>query len=453
MADLAHRTAGRDQGTAIAPAVEPEGEELGSNAANAEALEGQATGLENYQAALGTWLGGELYGAVSPHLTLESLSGYAKDGLNGALAGLVDQLKNVGEADDKAIEAFGEALANRYDDLAEDWMKEHGGGIADALSGWVDAHPKTIVAVALLAAAGAVAADLDIPELEADKEFGDGFKASGGVKLGSLRNIALEQIKAKLEYKSGPLIAAMQVTHETEGGTSGTVSAGYGDNERRVDGRIKVAEDGIEAWGLSGLYSFGDGYSARGSVTGEDGKEPKINASLTHKDGETVWSSGLDYDANTGLLKLNGKYDTVFGDGYSGGGSAHVNSEGDFGAEVHGKYESDERTIRGSAGYESNTNTTSLDLSYDERLNEDWRTRVRQQVQLSDGAVEYETTGLAAYQIDRGVQIFGGGSWKDDAANGGRFIPEIGAQIDDVPISLRYDTATETISVGIQLKF
>ncbi|MCP4807807.1 MAG: hypothetical protein GY913_09735 [Proteobacteria bacterium] len=70
MADLAHRTAGREEGTAIAPAVEPAGEDLGSNSENAAALEEGASGLENYQAALGSWLGGELHEAVSPHLTL-----------------------------------------------------------------------------------------------------------------------------------------------------------------------------------------------------------------------------------------------------------------------------------------------------------------------------------------------------------------------------------------------
>lgn len=452
MADLAHRTAGRDQGTTQAPTVEPAGEDLGSNAQNAAALEGESSGLENYQAALGSWLGGELYQAVSPHLSLESLSGAAKDGLNSAIRGLVDQLKNADQADDAAIKAFGEALANRYDDVAEAWVQENGAGLQQSLSGWVDAHPKTIVAVALLAAAGAVAADIDLPELEGDVDLADGLKASAGLSLGSIRNIAFEQIKAKLEYTSGPLIAAMKVTHDADEGTSGEVSAGYGSDTRRIDGTVKVNEDGIEAWGLTGLYGFGNGVTARGSAKAEDGRQPTINASVTSAQGETTWSSGLNYDANSGLLKLSGKYDTVFGGGYSGGVRGSADSDGRVTAGVHGKYESEERTVRGAYDYDTQGDTHKLDLSYDESLNEDWRARVRQQVQISQGDMSYETTGLAAYQVDQNVHLFGGGSWKSDR-DGDRFIPEIGAQVDDVPISVRYDSATEVISVGIQFKF
>ncbi len=84
-----------------------------SNSAIAEEVPGASDGgLANYQSALGSWLGGELYDAVSPHLTMDKLSGYATDGLNSVLKLLGEQLNNIGESDEAAVEAFAEALAN-----------------------------------------------------------------------------------------------------------------------------------------------------------------------------------------------------------------------------------------------------------------------------------------------------------------------------------------------------
>ena len=66
--------------------------------------------------------------------------------------------------------------------------------------------------------------------------------------------------------------------------------------------------------------------------------------------------------------------------------------------------------------------------------------------------MEYETTGLINHEVGDGVSVFGGGSWRQDAV-GDRFVPEMGLQIDTVPISVKYDTTTGAVSVGFRLSF
>ena len=420
MADIARRQAGRDTGTAqapevnLAPAVESE-----SNSEVQEELGKSGSGLANYQAALGTWLGGELYGAVADELTMESLAGHADKGLSEAIQALVgaaaDQADTV---DDAAVERFAEALANRFDGLAGEWLEQNGGGLQQALSGWVDAHPRSIAAVGLLAAAGAVLADMDVPTLK--KKFGltDQLSAKLSAKLGSLQNIALQEIKAQLEYTSGPLITAMQVSHG-EDGTNAKLEGSYKGDDWSVKGNVVVTEDGIDAWGLSGLYGIREGLTLSAAAQQASGKDPTVNASITHVDGSVTNRLSTAYDANDGTLSLSGLHRDDWGEI-----SGMVNSKGD--ASVQGRW--------------------------DQQWSEDWKTRVEQRVDYTDGELGYETTGLAAYNMGNGLQVFGGTSYRDDA-EGARFIPEVGAQIDGVPISVQYDTGTDTISVGLRFKF
>ena len=419
-----------------------------SNSAIAEEVPGVSdAGLANYQAALGTWLGGELYDAVSPHLTLESLSGVATDGLNSVLKALGEQLNNLGDADEGAVEAFAEALANKYDDLAGEWV-EANPGIQQALAGWVDAHPRTIAAVGLLAAAGAVLANVELPELKKKLDLGAGFTASGGVKLGRIRDIALEQIKAKLEYASGPLIAAVQVEHGES--TSGTISAGFGSDTQRVDGSVKVTETGIDAWGLRGLYGLDGGITLSGGVSGTGSDAPTVNAQIKRVDGSLTTINGVDYDASTGRISTDMSAEWKK-DGLTLGGSGELDQKGIAEASAWAKYESEDRTLAGSGTY-SRDGTSSLDLRWDESWSEDWQTRLRQRNEWSALGNSSETTALGAYNAGDGIKFFGGTSYLNDQ-DGGRLVPQVGMQIDDVPISIRYDTGSSTISVGIEIPF
>ncbi len=93
------------------------------------------------------------------------------------------------------------------------------------------------------------------------------------MKLGRIRDIALEQIKAKLEYASGPLITAMQVEHSEDGGTKGTGSDSPAVNAqvKRVDGSLTTingvkydAETGRLSTDMSLVHSK-DGLTLGGS--------------------------------------------------------------------------------------------------------------------------------------------------------------------------------------------
>lgn len=417
-----------------------------SNAALAEDVQG--AGLANYEATLGSWLGGELYGAVAPHLTLEGLSGHAESGLNAALQALVKGLGDQADTvDEAALDKFAEALAARYDDLASDWMKENGSGLQGALAGWVDAHPKTIVGVGLLAAAGAVLANVSLPELKTKMNLSEGLSLKLGAKLGKVRDIALEKVKAQLEWKSGPLVAAMKVEGNADS-QAGELSARYGSEAAGVEGRVRVTDQGLETYGLYGLYKPTDHLTTRGGVEAGAGGNPRVMAEVGFNDGSLSSTTSVRYQPDNGSLLIQGDVQKQL-DALRMGANASVDENGLRSAGVNGTYTSDSRTLAGSAQW--NRDNTSLSARWDEHWTDRTSTRLQQDVQLGRDQ-RFETTGLVNHEVDEGVSIFGGGSWRDDA-QGSRFIPEVGMQIDNVPISIKYDTATEAVSVGFRIRF
>lgn len=427
------------------PTTEPE-LATESNASLSEGI--GPTGLANYQASLGSWLGGELYEAVAPHLTLEGLSGHAESGLNAALEALVSGLGGMAdEVDDKALDRFAEALAKRYDGLAADWMKEHGSGLQSALAGWADANPYAIAGVGLLAAAGAVLANASIPELSTRMKLSESLQLKLGAKLGKIRELALEKVKARLEWTSGPLVAAMQIEGNQDH-QSGELSARYGNDTRAIEGRVKVTDEGLDTYGLYGLYKPNDTWSTRGGVEAGTGGQPRIMAEVRRDDGSLLTTSSVRYQPDNGNLLIQGNVQKKLQE-LQLGANAGVDQDGLNSAGVNATHTTEDRTLAGSADW--NRDRTRLSARWDERWDDRWSTRVQQDVEL--GAQNaYETTGLVAHEADKGVKLFGGGSWRQDA-QGGRFIPEVGVQIDDVPISVRYDTATDAVSVGFRLRF
>ncbi len=168
----------------------------------------KSEGLRNYEKTLGTWLGPKLYKAVSKELTQDKLAKVANGAMKSGLKSLGSAVGNLDEGADPAhVDKLVQALQAEFGTAAGDWVKSNGDGLTDALNGWVDANPTIIVTLALLAAAGAVAADMDIPEFSKKMGLGGGFSAEVGVEIGSLRNIALEKIEAKIAYQSKKLTA------------------------------------------------------------------------------------------------------------------------------------------------------------------------------------------------------------------------------------------------------
>jgi hypothetical protein len=173
---------------------------------------GTATGLANYEATLSKWLGSKLYAAVSDQPTLDKLSGHASSAVKSALSPLGGYIKEADpDADpaevDKAVKAMKAALGK----AAAGYVKANGKGLQKALQGFVDANPELIVLIALLAAAGAVAANMKIPDLKKTLGITDELDLTLTARLGKIRNIALEQIKAELKYKSGAVKASASV--------------------------------------------------------------------------------------------------------------------------------------------------------------------------------------------------------------------------------------------------
>src|SRR5690606_35471891 len=187
-----HATRSQSQATEQAPETTPDvaSTEVGpSNAEEQEKLrdkKGTETGLENYQSTLGNWLGAELYNAIAPHLTFEAMQGYANDGLSAAIEGGVGLLGELdGEVDKAAIKKFGEALAKQYGTQAGKWLETDGGKkLTGGLAEWVDANPELIVLIGLLAAAGAILADMDIPTIKQKFKIVKGLTAEVEAELG-----------------------------------------------------------------------------------------------------------------------------------------------------------------------------------------------------------------------------------------------------------------------------
>ena len=190
---------------------------------------GTASGLANYESTLGKWLGSKLYAAVSDQLTLDKLAGYAESGVGAALGPLADYIKSAdGDVDPAVVDKAMKALEASLGKQAKNFVKAHGAGLQKALQGFVDASPELIVLLGLLAAAGAVAANMKIPDLSAKLKITDGLDARISARIGKLRDISLEKIEAKLTYNAGKLKATAAVAWEDEKGMSGSADFKYG---------------------------------------------------------------------------------------------------------------------------------------------------------------------------------------------------------------------------------
>jgi hypothetical protein len=233
--------------------------------------EAKTNGLENYQAVLGKYLGEKLYKAVAGAVTPAKMTGYANQALDAAVGYLTGQLGQLSpNSDPKALEAFGSALETTLKPVVDEYMDSGPGReMSESLAQYVDAHPREIATVALLAAIGMVVANAKIPDLKTKFKIADGVSASIEAKLGTFRNISLEQIKGRIEAQvpllGGTLKAEAEIENKkgANGGreTQGTVGA----NWQNADG----------TWQAGGRYGYNSqtGHSAEAYVRREDKKK------------------------------------------------------------------------------------------------------------------------------------------------------------------------------------
>jgi hypothetical protein len=522
-----------------------------SNAERQDELRGKKgtdAGLANYQASLGSWLGGELYQAVAPHLTLAALQGYAKDGLSSALKSGVGALGGLeGDVDKAAIKQFGEALAAQYGDLAAKWLDTPAGkDLAGGLASWIDAHPRLVVLVGLLAAGGAVLADMDVPKLKQEFELAEGLTAGLEAKLGSFRNLALEEVKAHLSYQSGPLTAAVKVEHDAEKGQSVSAEVGLKEKDAySVSADVKFTGDGFEAAGVKGMLQT-DAGKIEGGVSRKADADPVITGKLTRGDGTTSTADEVSYDAGSGVFRFkhsdlvglgkHGKLETSFGAGsdgtnslgvkgsgslapgltgaagfehstadkggklvdtqaltgsvaykhgkrFDGAADARIASDGTghFGANAtwkpddrwtlsanakHGFGDKGATSFGGSANYADGkskfaatgaftTEKNKLDLSVmgQHRFTDDFALRGAAGFSSSDAGQRYSAGVHGAYFLDKDVALIAGGKYTRDEKGANHFVPEVGAQIKGVPLTIGIDTATKRWTVGASFSF
>ncbi len=497
--------------------VDPLADPLAASAAPTKtprAKGGTEKGKAEYQALLGSALGDKVYAAVAPHLTQAAMTQVARQAVDGGLKGLGGLLGKLDEsADPAAVQAFSNALAAQFGPSANTYMaSDSGKKLAESMADWVDTNPEWVVAIGLLAAAGAVVANMEIPEIKQKIGLADGTDAEIAAKLGSLRDIALKEIKATIKHQSDNLKATLGVKNDKDG-TTVDASARVGGEERWVEGSAAIDGGGLKVWGVKGLERTGVG-DVEGGIKGERGKKPAVHASLTRKDGKTTTTRGVEYDASNAVLTfrdraafddganqveatrssssdgskaagvaLNQQHDanlstslaaearTDSAGGQSGavkGGMAYskdklkanLNAEYAFGAQnTSYKAGADLQYADGQnkamLGYQYDAAKDQHDISALGQVGLDERTAVRGTVNHTTGAAgtKTEVGGHVARKLDlKDLSVFGGGTVE---LQGGRnkFIPEVGVQVKGVPIKVGFDPADKSFRLGITVPF
>ncbi|MEQ1567510.1 MAG: hypothetical protein ABMA64_17850 [Myxococcota bacterium] len=344
---------------------------------------GDKTGKVAYEDLLGTYLGGELYKALSGVLTQEKLNGVAKSALDAAFEWLAKQPADK-RVDPDVVPAMLEVLRAEVDKKVGGYLESDGPAVVGALKGWTDAHPGTVVSVALLAAIAAIVADVDLPELK--QKFGLGKDGSLGIeaKLGSIRHITLQQLKATLEYKSGTLIVAHQ-----DGKTS--VEGKVGDDKRNLQAKGKIEGKSLRIENVSGLYTSDSGDTkVEGSATRGENDKWSGDVKVTDTGGDWQTVDTARYDASDGSLTLG-----------------HI-------------FESSDKKVDGSIGASTGPNGTTFDASATKR-NDDL-SEVTGSVSSGGGGLKLKggysdqtrTVGASIDDTEAGTTAGLTGSWKGE---------------------------------------
>ena len=344
-------------------------------AESARTSEGTAAGLANYQASLGQWLGGELYGAVAKHLTLEAMSGHANTALKSVLDSMAGSLTNLDpNADAKSIEQFSAALQKEFGTVAGDWLQENGAGLSADLADWVDANPKLIVTAALLAAAGAYLSNASIPELSHAFKLGE-FKAELGAKLGKLRDISLQQVSLELSHATAPLVASVNVA-PSGAAVSGEFGASFGGAQRQIYTSGEFTGDNLDVLNVGGIFTAGNTkVDAEHEVS--QGNQQRTTINLETQDGNITRINNFEYNSASETLTVknilravDGNDTTTFESVSSSDGSSSETTSlaRDLGGGLSGTLSLTEAARRMGAGnsYEiSEEQKVALGLNYD----------------------------------------------------------------------------------------
>lgn len=304
-----HRQADKGTRSRIRESVRTMGYEDGAQALSTQTDEQKEARLRTYEEALGDFLGGHLFELVSESVSPEEVMGHASEAVDQLVELVGDAYRNVnpgakGEKDAKALEEeWGrvlEACVLRYG------RTESGRKVSAKVGEYLETHPRTVLAAILLAAASAVAANIRLPAIKKKIRIADGLQAQVEAKLGRIREITLQTIKARLEYEEGLFRAKLTGEHDAETDTNrGSVEVSHGDDHSR--GTVS-AEAVVDGKGLLSTRAAIGGHrdKLKGSAGYTEHRDEGnfVDAQVSYGDKKRMISGGAQYDTGSGGLKL-----------------------------------------------------------------------------------------------------------------------------------------------------
>jgi hypothetical protein len=417
----------------------------------------EAAFVAEYESALGSFLGPKLYEAISDQITLEKMTGYGNSLVEALLKLGAGELENVNPAiNDNLQSQMVEGISKELEPLVSKLMQsETGLKLIEGLQNVVGSNPYGVACIAILAAAGAVLADADIPTLKQKFKLGKGFSTNLEANLGSLRNIAIGATKVGLNYQRDNVKAGMEVARSKEGDLSGSISGQLGDKKKHIKGSVNIDEEGITAYQVSGLYALSPNTTMSGKVHGKDPYDiPNMELQIKSKQGDFTHTGQLKFDTNTENLvaKYSGKSEKLL---YQSSIRGNTESGSLLDAHAGVRYTPDAGDVY-SADYKYNFQDEShqLNMMAQERMG-NFSVRGQQQFNYSDQqGLQSNTELMGAYHMNNDLSLIGGADIKYDGQSGDvSYLPKAGIQYKDVPITLSFDPKTNAASIGITLKF
>jgi hypothetical protein len=274
----------------------------------------QAEFTMNYQTALGKALGPKLYELIAPLLSFEKMSSYASKAIEGIANSSIDWV-NSSLSDGQLSKEQEDTLSSDFQEQATKFAKEYlesedGKAVLNKIQEFIGENPYVVVGVGILAALGAILADMDIPEIKQKFKLGENFTLKGGADIGSLRNIALKSVSLSLEYQTENIESSLTVSHSKENNTLG--------------GSYKASSSDGHTYGLdleSDLST--DGLSKLTGSTGYTTSDEKSSTSIQLKSDLLSGDSSLNYEKER---QVSDTLKTSFGLGYSNDGFTGSNS-------------------------------------------------------------------------------------------------------------------------------
>lgn len=249
-----------------------------------------------YEQALGRVLGGRIFEIVMKQTSPEALARHARSIVDALMKAGEDLAQQDGSLDEAGRTAVIEALKERMGPAlkaeAESFLAtEEGRSLAAALQSCAASHPWEIVAAAILAAAGAVAANVAVPRIggQVSGTLGHGedsprWTAAAGARLGKVRDLAIEAIDTRIGLEAGRFRGDVQVDHRKDQGTTTRISAGYGDDRAAVTTEARLDRDGLLSASAGAKIRTDHGEATLGVSKGRNGPGT-VDATVQFSDG------------------------------------------------------------------------------------------------------------------------------------------------------------------------